>query len=375
MYWIVLILILFLQCSIDLLSGYETIDNSKIRPIAIILDNDGLAEGAPLDSVNLSAYFAGEPVSSVKWFLLKSSLLPDKKEDTVLLENIVLPGTYKEYTGSSADSIKFTVVVPSDFIRQEFLSVQTMASLIPEYMHPVFSKQLLDKNPNEILDIFEVLSINQDAGKSIIDSLLNVWASTEIDKIRVLPALLQIFSVPLKIGANVNANCKMEATFVIRYNKKLQYLGENIPVNRNPQIDRLILYKIKGEVSSIDVSNIDAIYSLSNSTVIQYQKGYSYFLYVERNNPVDTGVTMIGVKGGEKYAYEWFIHDSVGNTVDALITIKGITSRSSIAKLCFPPWPYNRNITVWCVVYDYYLGERLRPVGFAAKRAIAVIGS
>ena len=118
-------------------------------------------------------------------------------------------------------------------------------------------------------------------------------------------------------------------------------------------------------------SEVVAYYDLKGLDSIPYQKGCSYFLQVfKESGLVDSGVTLQGIYDREHYTSEWFMQDNSyqGSGSDFLRIEKDLTT-SLMVKIKMSTNPLGRSFTLWCVVYDYYLGERLRPVGFAIRCA------
>jgi hypothetical protein len=173
----------------------------------------------------------------------------------------------------------------------------------------------------------------------------------------------------------INGKYKAKSNITIRYNSRLRYLGTYIPVNRNPQIKNVRLYQVRGERKTFNFaensSEVVAYYDLKGLDSIPYQKGCSYFLQVfKESGLVDSGVTLQGIYDREHYTSEWFMQDNSyqGSGSDFLRIEKDLTT-SLMVKIKMSTNPLGRSFTLWCVVYDYYLGERLRPVGFAIRCA------
>ena len=147
-----------------------------------------------------------------------------------------------------------------------------------------------------------------------------------------------------------------------------------IPVNRNPVINQITLYKVRGELKSFsphyDHSRIDTSYDFTKTKSITFEKGYSYFLFANMDFPVDTGISMYRAKGLEDFVFEWFYYNENPNGIsaDSLFLIENWPPNSGSIRLLPPLSRQVRHFSIWLVIYDYYLGERLRPVGFGVKQ-------
>ncbi|HEX3020686.1 MAG TPA: hypothetical protein VHP36_10310 [Chitinispirillaceae bacterium] len=367
MYRFIVLMAFLLHCGYEFPTSYESVDGNKVRPIAVIFDNNGMPEGAPRDTMTVKTYFGGEPVKAITWSYLYNS----NSSDTIQLQKIIVPGTYEEYTGTNTDSIIFRLVIPDSFIRNEFTKIQSFGALVPEYISSTFSTALIQRKPGDVLDFLDLLSSGPSRAQNA-DSLFRFLAGdSNADFKTVLPYILQIFSVYLKIHAVINGKYEMESSLTVRYNAKLRYLGSYIPVNMNQKIEKMYLYRVKGDKESFESGKdiIDAIYDLAMVDSIPYEKGCSYFLEVVRKDPQDSAFSMSGFRDLENHTCEWFMQDN--NKLNAsdrnCFKIKYEMSRTSLVKINMPSNPVNRTFLVWCVMYDYFIGERLRPVGFSMQ--------
>ena len=372
MKWLIIFAILMMQCGYEFSTGYQTIENDKVRSVVMVYNNKQLAEGAPSDTVDMCAYFGGEKINSISWSYSCGS--EAETGDTFPLENIMLAGSYKEYTSQNTDSVSLRLVIPDSFIRVALAGVENVEALVPSFLRSSFPPDLLQKKPGEVLDILDFLSTQPSDGAVAADSLMRLLSEDEaIDVKELMPRVLQIFSVPLNVFVLVNGKYKARSNITIRYNNRLRYLGTYIPVNRNPQIKNVRLYKVRGDRKKFDFAanspEIVAYYDLQGLDSIPYESGFSYFLEVFRENGlVDSGVSLQGIYDNEHYTCEWFMQDnSYQGSGSGFLKIEKDLAFSSVVKIRLPANPLGRSFTLWCVVYDYYLGERLRPVGFAIK--------
>ncbi|HEX3019760.1 MAG TPA: hypothetical protein VHP36_05645 [Chitinispirillaceae bacterium] len=378
MKWLVLLTVLLIQCGYEFPTGYETIDNDKVRPVVMIFNNHQLAEGSPLDTIDLRAYFGGEKINSIRWSILSRSRFDAEYNDTIPIEQIMLTESYKEYFGTGTDSASMLIMVPDSLIRHELGGLQNVGALIPSFMKSYFSADFLKKSSDDVLDMLDYLSNQPSSGLLVADSLVRTLSGdAKIDIKEFMPRILQIFSVPLNIYVVVNEKFKAKSAVTIRYNNRLRYLGSYIPVNRNPQIQYIRLYRINGDRATFDprVDPYVDYYDLTGFDSIAFNKKYSYFLEVTRKaGLVDTSISLQGLRDEEHFTCEWLLQDinNQGTDSDFLRIVRNL-SAVSVVKIKIPSNPVGRVFTVWSIVYDYSLGERLRPVGFATRCASAII--
>jgi hypothetical protein len=158
------------------------------------------------------------------------------------------------------------------------------------------------------------------------------------------------------------------------------YLGAFIPVNRNPVINSITLYKVRGDVSSFnqytDISRADGVQILNGGDSIHFETGFSYFLVANRDyNIIDTAVSMSGWRDLESSIFDWFYSndDSIpGVSKESLFMLKSRPG-SSVVKVYPSQVSSMRHVSIWVVLYDAFIGERLRPVGFSFKAYNGVV--
>ena len=126
-----------MQCGYEFSTGYETIENDKVRSVVMVYNNKQLAEGAPSDTVDMCAYFGGEKINSISWSFLR---VGSGDWGHFPLENIMLAGSYKEYTSVNTDSVSLRLVIPDSFIRVALAGVENVEALVPSFLRSSFPR-------------------------------------------------------------------------------------------------------------------------------------------------------------------------------------------------------------------------------------------
>lgn len=120
----------------------------------------------------------------------------------------------------------------------------------------------------------------------------------------------------------------------------------------------------------IDYQLIDTAYTFSGYQTISFDKNYSYFLSAGTNYyTADTGMTLSGTRDKEDYTFEWFYknNDKTESSSESFFYQDILQHRTATVHIKPPLNSKMQHFSVWLVVYDYYIGERLRPVGFGLK--------
>ena len=373
------ILIFIAGCGIDFTSHYDRIEESRVRTLAIIYDNNGVAEGAPGDTVQCAAYFAGEQVSSVDWTVATALIINqfgrDTFADTVSLDRYMVPGSYHEYSGGTTDSIRFSFILPHDLIRSQISDTVTIADMLPAG----FTDSLLPESarmltPSSLIDLVELFS----GGVPPVDTPVDVPKVLPDSVLKMLPVLLQVFTVNMKLFARINGKYRVESTFTVRYNSRLHRAVPQIPVNRNPVIEWIRCYRVREERVVFnpleDGALADTVFNVfPDRDTILVDVGYHYFFVADSGTrSLDSSISLSDATQEyrpEEYVYEWFYQngDSIpGKPFDSLMLLENAFRGTSVSLL--PSLDVRmRNFNLWLVTYDSFLGEKFRPVGFSLQ--------
>jgi hypothetical protein len=365
-------------CGIDFATRYDRIEDNKVRPLAFVYDNHGYAEAAPGDTVTCTAYFAGDTVRTIDWTvstaLIIGSFGSDTFADTVSLDRYLVPGSYQEYFGGTTDSVRFEFIVPADIIRDNFSDNGTVADLLPAGISDsLMPESVRVMSPASLIDMVELLSGGASAG--IPDSVLTGVLSDSV--VQMIPALLQAFTVEMKLFARVNGTYRVESTFTVRYNTRLHPLIPEIPVNRNPVVTWIRCYRVTGDPVVFDPVTdkkiVDTLFNLfPEPDTIVIEPGFHYFLVADSaTGSLDSAVSLTDQSlqaRPEELSYEWFFEncDEVSSSLDSQMLLDNAFRGPSVTLL--PSLDVRmRNFTLWLVTYDSFLGEKLRPVGFSFR--------
>lgn len=382
MRYLILLFLLIFSCGIEFPTRYDRIEDT-LRCLAFVFDNDTLAEGAPGDTVTLRAYFAGDQIRSTKWSVSTQMLLgaltgSDTFADTIPLEQVMVPGTYHEYSTGKTDSIVFDFVVPKDIIKKTFSEVQSIKALLPSAIpDSLFGGALSNYKPIDIINLIDTLAtVSQFLTPQIFENLLPILTgSNSADSlIKYFPLLLQTFTVNMKFNLLANSDCRVKGYYSVRYNSRFSSVFPNVPVNRNPLIKSINLYTVKGNRSSFDPDNdsYEKVTELSSTNnTIDIDTSHSYFLEVIHPDSItDIGQEFTtGSYVPEFFHAEWFYKNETQLSevnFDQLMSIQASQS-SNIARLLPSLDKRMVDFSIWVVVYDDLYGEKFRPVGFSFR--------
>ncbi|MBN1308905.1 MAG: hypothetical protein JXA18_13365 [Chitinispirillaceae bacterium] len=385
-------IILTTGCGVEFSTRYDRIEGNRVRPLAFVYDNHGLAEGAPGDSVWCTAYFAGEPVTSIDFSIATSLIMNqfgrDTFADTVSLDRYMVPGTRREFFGGETDSIRFQFVVPETIVRDQFAENATIGSLLPPGItDDVLPDSVRAIKPSAIIDVIEGLFAGE-LPSDFMQGLPDTAAMGGMNPQTVaslLPMLLQVLTVDMKLFATINNFYRMESIFSVRYNSRFTALIPAIPVNHNPAVGWIRCCRIKGDNlifdPTADSALIDTIYELfPGRDTIQVDVGYRYFLVADTAPALlDSGFSLTDStlkRDVEEISYEWFFENSdtaAAMSLDSLVTLGVDLNGLSVELLPSVDTRLTR-FNLWLVTYDDFFGERLRPVGFEVKCIDGVFG-
>ncbi|MCX7727064.1 MAG: hypothetical protein N2053_09480 [Chitinispirillaceae bacterium] len=377
-----LLLILFLgDCGMELSTRYDRIEEDRVRPIAFVYDNNGLAEAAPGDTVNCKVYFAGEKVDSVELSMSISTIAnffgSNLYNDTFSLESYIIEGSKRIISSPEMDYLVFDLVIPPDIIKKRFPENIKISELLSSYIaDTIFPQEFKNLKPSEVIEVIENIARGEDSTSL---TLLPFYQLTNDTIFSILNGFLQALTIETKIYAKVNNKYKVESILVIRYNSLLAKVIPNIPINRNPNYNWIKCFRVRGLNNSMfdplsDYKAVDTVYELfPRVDTIEIDVGYQYFLVADSNIfPVDYGYSLTeksGIKRQETFWYEWLYENQ--NTLnkkdmDSLM-ILGNSVGNNIVELLPSLDSRLKEFSLWVVLRDRFIGERLRPVGFNVK--------
>lgn len=334
-------------------TSYERIDHNEFRMLDFIYEP---ADIAPGDSVTLTAVFAGKNVGDLDSYLdwwISFSVIRDIFGNTTVVDSGRLDVdtmSRRYYTDFSPNTqaISLRFKIPEDIVRTSPSIPPRWTDMLPLNIVNQLPQELREMTKDEVVDSIE-------SGSEIVN-----------------PITLQLFTVPIRISARMQTPGKLPHTIVsnhsVRYNSRF---ADNpaIPINTNPVIDSVVVYKIRGELAygslRDTVGRTFTKITLDNTgeKEIVVESGYSYFLEGITSN-IDRIMTMDGRWTDEKHlSYRQFmLHPEEAGRVHHS---KYIDINNQSGQITMPT---DRRITqfiFWITVTDEAMNERLRPQGSA----------
>jgi hypothetical protein len=415
---------------------YDRFEPAALRSVGFVYEP--FAEGAPGDTLRVKSYFPGENVASISWRLSYNHIIDAYGTDTIL---DITPLPVFTVSPGLPDSIGISFVVPdSTFFATKAISSRSL-DLLKAELPPAMSSMTQQDMADLLKDIGAVAADLDDS--LVIAALLLRWGgvmgittvtATAIDSlISITGKMLSVFSVPAVIFADLTSDhgntLRVKGDFTIRYNRRFQstFLSPLIPVNNNPEVRWMGVYKVKGNsITSFNPTDpkYSGRYTLSylynelfpdsvNDTVI-IDTGYSYFIgadsgmvsYTLRAGDSlqgadsiwhvlgrDTTITDTSrdknllkidpVSGLPVYELETFYYDWQFENLDLDSVVKPLNSLLMLSPGSETSGGWQSPIVgmlpsldtkmtfarIWVTVYDYYPGELYRPSGFAVRQA------
>ncbi len=352
----------------------ELIESDKIRVLEFIYDP---AEVSPGDTVLLKAVFAGKDIVpenlswSVSFDVVVNHYGVDTAFDVQPLQ--VIPDSY--VFSERTNTIAFRFIVPQDMIRSSSSVLSDWLSVLPPEALSELPPEIRDLNKYQMIDIIEGLALTLESDPSVGELL----AESSPEMISLLPAVLQILTVKGRIYAQIENGYRVRSDFSVRYNSSLSAIP-GIPVNRNPVIDSVGVYKVRGSNRvSYDISEgKHQFIRLGESNgpdadiaTIRVDTGYTYFIATFTSN-FDSTLTLDGIAQGgiwrtEQHRAFWyyqFDEEEVERVAPG--NYMNIINNGNGFELLYPPKDRRvENFTVWLEIRDKMMNEIFRPRGSA----------
>ncbi|MFP4164922.1 MAG: hypothetical protein ACLFQB_07830 [Chitinispirillaceae bacterium] len=342
---------------------YDRVESYEFRLLDFIYEP---ADAAPGDTVTLKAVFAGkthDQLSSIDWKMSTKVMVNKYGTDTAFdfqpLEFETVDYSFSEKT----QSVAFRFEIPDDVIRNSPAIPENWIDLVPNHLKNSLPEELSSLKRSELVDSVE----NYAQNPSSISPQFSL----------LLPAVLQFLTARIRIEANVPGEHRIISNYSVRYNSRFSDLPF-ISLNKNPTIDSVGIYKVKGEnmVGYDPAKNKHEFLRLygphdseEDTSALLVEKGHTYFLVAFTGN-VDSSITMDAATGGPQWLKEdhftmWYYHlDSAETEGVPQSKYLSVSNDGGLMVPFYPP--LDKRITqfvVWLEVNDRMLNEMYRPQG------------
>lgn len=343
---------------------FENVQKDEYRVLDFIYEP---AEAAPGDTVNVKAVFAGKKISpaDIDWKI--SFNVVNNMYGSIDTAFDFKPFTVRETSFSNATTcMEWSFVVPKDILYTSSGIPNDWLSKVPLEFRSEIPPMYQTLTKKQMLDTMAILT-------TVNPQILELVAQSEPELANTVPFMCQFLTVKVRINGKIRNDYLIESDYVVRYNRifeKAPALG--VRANRNPGIDSLGIYKVKGNVDEFDSTSKEyTFYRIDNAAnqnqVIKIEKDYTYFVEVFTNKP-DSSRTLLDLQRGtmkpEKYFTQWFFAMDSLESMDVNYTKYMDISGDDLRVILTPPASGAiQKFTVWTQVYDNFPNEISRPLG------------
>jgi hypothetical protein len=349
-------------------TSYQRVDDDEFRLLDFMYEP---ADAAPGDTVTLMAVFAGKKVNlydHIKKWEISLDVIIDAYGTTTVIDSVPLENyarrvdtTFSENT----QAVAFKIALPEDLIRRSSSIPNIWTDALPSSIAALIPRELSSMTKNEIIDAIELLSEGGNA--AAVPPVLKDY----------LTVMLQLFVAPIRISAKIEESYRLphtiRSTRTVRYNNKFKDIG--IPVNKNPVIDEVYIYKVKGEnIASID--NKDGLEIMTyirnsdgNYPPIEVEKGYSYFISALSDKSLDSAM-IITPSGTARTLESHRIYRQFQLRKDQTAGVhhtEYLNISNFNGKITMPKNKKIEDVIFWVTVKDEVFGDSMRPEGSALE--------
>jgi hypothetical protein len=368
----------------DFSASYQRVDAGAFRLLNIQYYP---AEAAPGDIVTLTAVFAGKEIDLEKlidWRVSYNMLVDHYGTLTAVDDK---PLEYHEiqtsFFSGNTQAVNVRFKIPEDCVRRSGSIPNNWADLVPSYVKSSIPQELLSMTKDEMVDLIEAYdrylkgphdNFTLDRPMSMIKAASNEWQKPQYSEElhSCLNTILQFFTVPIRISANVKGEHTIQSTYSVRYNGKFYSLDINY--NNNPDIGFVRVYKVKGK-NQLGFDESDPFVDFFGywPAIIEVEDGYTYIAEaIVYANSIDYSVTLGGVTVEEEYRVYWQFQldeDEIkGIPYSKYMDITSVPGQLGAGPFAWIIPPADKRITkftLWVSVTDHVTNERLRPQGSA----------
>jgi len=357
-------------------TSYQRIDDGEFRMLDFIYEP---ADASPGDTVTLTAIFAGKKtvdlLGDIDWGISFNVMRDLLFGSVTVVDSMPLNAAAESFDtvfSPKTRAVKFRIPIPKDIMLTSKQIPDQWTDALPDQLISAMPPEFVSMTKKQIIDTLEWFLENiagaANGGGGGDDNPL-------IQNTGDLPKLLQFFTVPIRVTAKMSEAGRLPHTIrsyqTIRYNRRLRAAGVNVPVNRNPVVDSIVVYKVEGKnITNFDNKNAgnrqytSVRLDKSKDPVILAEDGYTYFLEAFSGSSVDRSITMGGKDTLEAhYAYWQFQLDpaEAGSVHFSRYMDTGGGMGGSLSILTPPTDRGITKFTLWVTVKDEFLNEMNRP--------------
>ena len=364
-------------------TSYQRVDDGEFRLLDFIYDS---ADASPGDTVTLTAVFAGKKIddlaNDIKWeisFDIKYNLMLGTRTvyDSMPLEKFTT-GTPQTYAPDrrphpnwpNAQVIEFKIHIPDNIIRNSSHVPEQWADMLPN-----IPPEFMEMTKNQIIDTLESVLKNPTGAAGGNGG--GGGSGLSIQNIDYFPLLLQVFTVPIRVTAKISEEHNglplphtIYSYHAIRYNRRVKERLKNVSgvyVNNKPNIEKVVVYKVKGNnVSSINnksgLEYDSVVLDKTGDSVVTVENGYTYFLDALSNN-LDSAMIFIDnkMKPSEPEKHHQYRQFQLHNVDNGIHHTRYMDIDNNNGKIILPTDKRITDFTFWVTVKDELFGELNRP--------------
>lgn len=356
-------------------STYNRIEDNRIRLIDFIYDPP---EAAPGDTVLLKALFAGKEITEddIKWNVSYAVTMNSVGIDTAFNEeSLEYQKSEPCHFSDNTSCIAIRFVIPSNCILESPAIHDDWFSYLPETLKRIIPQSMSPNAQDEITVLID--SLSQVLSHNDTTTTLNQNEISIPDELaQMLPLFLQLLTVKIRLYAYVKDSHRIRSDYTVSYTPRVSSLSAyTIPLNRNPRIDSIGFYTVKGiKSTAFDKNDENTQYQTlwkpgMDVFTIDYKKGYSYFCEAFVSNR-DSVLTLSDISKNdplslEEFTTEWFFQldrDEIGEaSYNDLMNIVPIND--CMAAFYFPRKKTIKHVTIWVQVTDSKINVMNRSQG------------
>jgi hypothetical protein len=354
-----------------------------------------LAEGAPGDTIHMTAYFEGEPVRSYSCSLSTQYSLSMYGMDTAV--------NFKPVADPNAtmgpDSIRLSFVIPQDFFAAAGPVIASYLKSLPDSVKAMlgFSATIINSIPPGQWPAFVGQFLTQ-TDFSLADSATCQQAAH----------FAQIMSGQAQLHLAVNGGYTITRKISVRYNSHIRG-NQFVFINKNPDPQWIAIFKVKNRsqlfFGPADLNSNDTmicLYAKDTSLLtgpkrftdtVLIDTGYTYYAAADsgiiihdsttpggstitvKDTLLDKYFTYANLVEYEYYSYLWFYEPDTAQaaSVKPENSLIIANSRSYYSQLLPPLDTTVRDVSLWLRVSDQGSGELNRPIATTMKETHVVL--
>jgi hypothetical protein len=381
---------------------FERVESDMVRTLDFMYEP---CEAAPGDTVTMVAHFSGKPfnISDIKWSISYNNLTNAYGQDTAFDIKPFIPlAVFDSSYVNETMTFKIRIPIPKDIMLQNCIVNRDWSEFPVAVENSRGFSMNTEADRKNLISMFDVFSLKaMEWGKLLNNNPQSQDSLLEYDPLypifnsefkNSVADLCFALTATIRLTAKIGNEPTIISRYVVRYNSRFSQIADlNVFLNRNPVVDSMVIYKVKGvnlrafdkslmqfETFKLNSTNnyLPANHQATNvydTIALTNSDEYTYFLSVFMDESQrDRAMTMDRSILKERYDFTCLYKVVEQSSNEILISEYPVFQDANTPELLIFYPPKNNKISkmaLWVTIDDEIRNVPFRPTGSAVYGA------